>query len=374
MCAMAIDFEAEGLLDGLDGSAAREARLELLRTLEAEGFGLDELRRAAREDRLVLLPVERMLAGEGPSYTRREVADKGGLELELLEEARRALGEPALDPDARLLTPEDLELAQRAKALLDAGLDRDGLLELTRVMSQSMAAVASALIATLGQALLKPGDTERDLGLRYAETLRRLEPLAGPALQNMLGIRMREQIRQAVIGRAELESGRLPGAQPVVVAFVDIVGFTELGEQVPADELGPVIRGFERRVERVASPPVRLVKTIGDAAMLVAPEPDPLLDAVLELVDSSREDCEAPLLRAGVANGEALPRAGDWYGSPVNLASRLTAFARRGSVVASEKVREAARREYDWSFAGRQRFKGVGSEVAVYRVRAISSV
>jgi adenylate cyclase len=366
---VAIDFEAEGLLDGIGEGPAREARLELLRTLEQEGFTLDELRRGAYEDRLALLPVERVLEAEGPRHTLREVAEAVGLDVEFVQEARRALGDPAVDPDERVLTDEELELTRHAKVLLDAGLDRESFLELVRVMSHSLDSVASALVATLGQALLQPGVTERDLGLRYAESLRMLAPLAGPALELILNRRLREQIREAVIGRAELESGRLPGAQPVVVAFVDIVGFTELGEQVPADELGVVVRDFEARVESVARPPVRLVKTIGDAAMLVAPEPDPLLDSVLELVEDSREDPDAPVLRAGVASGEALQRAGDLYGRPVNLASRLTAFARPGSLVATGEVREAARTDCRFSFAGNRRFKGVSGEVAVYRVR-----
>ena len=366
---VAIDYEAEGLLDGIGEGPSREVRLELLRTLEQEGFTLEELRRAASEDRLALLPVERVLEAEGPNHTLREVAEAVGLDVEFVNEARRAIGDPAIDPDERVLTDEELELARHAKVLLDAGLDRESFLELVRVMSHSLDSIASALVATLGQALLQPGDTERDLGLRYAESLRMLAPLAGPALELILSRRLREQIRETVIGRAELESGRLPGAQRVVVAFVDIVGFTELGEQVPADELGAVVRDFEARVESVARPPVRLVKTIGDAAMLVAPEPDPLLDAVLELVDSSREDPDAPVLRAGVASVEALQRAGDLYGRPVNLASRLTAFARPGSVVATEEVRDAARTDSRFSFAGNRRFKGVAGEVAVYRVR-----
>jgi adenylate cyclase len=366
---VAIDYEAEGLLDGIGEGPAREARLELLHTLEQEGFTLEDLRRAASEDRLALLPVERVLEAEGPRHTLREVAEAVGLDVEFVEDARRAIGDPAIDPDERVLTDEELELTRHAKVLLDAGLDRESFLELVRVMSHSLDSIASALVATLGQALLQPGDTERDLGLRYAESLRMLTPLAGPALELILNRRLREQIREAVIGRAELESGRLPGAQRVVVAFVDIVGFTELGEQVPADELGAVVRDFEARVESVARPPVRLVKTIGDAAMLVAPEPDPLLDAVLELVDRSRENPDAPVLRAGVASGEALQRAGDLYGRPVNLASRLTAFARPGSVVATEEVRDAARTDCRFSFAGNRRFKGVTGEVAVYRVR-----
>ncbi len=92
----------------------------------------------------------------------------------------------------------------------------------------------------------------------------------------MLNLRLRDVIRNAVVGEAELRSGHLPGAQPVTVGFVDIVGFTQLGEEIPPDELGAVVREFERTVEDAVQPPVRLVKTIGDAAMLASPGATPV--------------------------------------------------------------------------------------------------
>jgi adenylate cyclase len=370
MSAVAIDFEAEGLLDGVEDERAREARLELLRTLEAEGVGLEELRTAVQQGRLALLPLELVLhEGEGPLRRQRDLAEELGLSLEFMAESRKAMGLPALDPDEPVLTEDEVELARNAKVLLDAGIDKDRFLDLTRVMGQAMTNVAAAMTMTFGDALLRPGDTERDLGLRYAETLRNVGPLAGPALTQMLNLRMRDQIRQAVINEADLQSGRLPGAQRVAVAFVDIVGFTRLGEEVPAEELGSLVGEFERAVEEAVEPPVRLVKTIGDAAMLVAPQAQPLLDTTIGLVEESRTNGERPLLRGGVATGDALPRLGDWYGRPVNLASRLTEFARRGSVVASKEVHDAAPDRYAWSFAGRHRFKGVRGEVEVYRAR-----
>jgi adenylate cyclase len=368
MSRVAIDFEAEGLLDGLEDQEARQARLEFLRALEQEGFTLEELRQAAAEGRLALLPVEHVLAAEEPRYTQVEIGELTGLDLGFLSEARRAVGAPAIDPHERVLGEDDLELAQGAAALLAAGIDREQFLDLTRLMSRAMGTVAAGFISTFGEALLRPGDNERDLGLRWAETLRNLGPLAAPTLSHMLNLRMREVIRSAAVGQAELHSGHLPGAQPVTVGFVDIVGFTRLGEEIPPEDLGELVRKFERSVERATEPPVRLVKTIGDAAMLVAPRPQPLVDTVLGLVEGSG-DGELPLLRGGLASGEALQRAGDYYGRPVNLASRLTSFARRGSVVASKDVRDAAPDDYAWSFAGERRFKGLGEEVPVYRVR-----
>ena len=57
----------------------------------------------------------------------------------------------------------------------------------------------------------------------------------------------------------------------------------------------------------------------------------------------------------------------------MNLASRLTSFARRGSVVASKEVRNELRDGYDWSDAGSRKFKGVRGTVEVFRVRPAES-
>ena len=127
------------------------------------------------------------------------------------------------------------------------------------------------------------------------------------------------------INSAERSGGRLPGAREIAVCFADLVGFTRLGEEVPAEELGQLAVRLEALTTEVVEPPVRLVKTIGDAVMLTSVEPEPLLDTALALLDAADAEGEDfPQLRAGVAIGDALSRAGDWFGRPVNLASRIT--------------------------------------------------
>ena len=105
--------------------------------------------------------------------------------------------------------------------------------------------------------------------------------------------------------------------------------------------------------------PVRLIKTIGDAAMLTSLEPEPLLDAALDLLDAAEaEGDDFPQLRAGIAIGPALARAGDWFGRPVNLASRITSVARPAACWPSARSRESARESYRWSYAGERRLRG----------------
>ena len=134
---------------------------------------------------------------------------------------------------------------------------------------------------------------------------------------------------------------------------------------MPPEELGQLANRLADLARDVATPPVRFIKTIGDAAMFVCTEPAPLLDAVLKLVDITDSDDDFPRLRAGIASGAAVSRAGDWFGSPVNTASRVTAVARPGTVLAAESVRDELGDDagFSWSFAGARRLKGIKGEI-----------
>src|SRR6202035_2944426 len=98
------------------------------------------------------------------------------------------------------------------------------------------------------------------------------------------------------------------------------------------------------------------------------------LDAALTLLDAAEGEGEDfPQLRAGMAIGPALSRAGDWFGRPVNLASRITSVARPGSVLAEREVREAAPDTYSWSYAGERRLRGIRDPVRLFRARRLES-
>jgi adenylate cyclase len=366
---MPTDFDAEGLLAGLDGEA-RESRLALLESLSKSGVSLEELKRAVEENRLALLPVERALSGDGPRYTAAEVADTVGVKLEVVTRVWRALGFSEAPPDERVYTDDDIEAAARAKAFLDAGLPEDGIIEVARVIGMTMAQFAASNMQLIGAALRRPGDTELEVALRYAAAAREFTPLLGPMLAHAHNLHLREQIGRDVVELADLDAGGAPGTSEICVCFADMVGFTKLGERVPIEEVGLVAGRLTEMASAVSEPPVRLVKLIGDAAMLVSREAPQLLEAALRLVEAADEEGEQfPQLRAGVAFGTALGRGGDWYGRPVNLASRITGIARPSSVLASEEAREAGGERFSYSFAGRRRLKGVGGEVPLFRVR-----
>jgi adenylate cyclase len=337
--------------------------------LSDAGVEVEELKKAVDEDRLALLPVERVIGGDC-DMTPKDVADETGLDVDLLRKQWQALGLPRPEEDSQILSARDLEAAKQLKAFIDAGLPAEGILAVSRVMGEGMARTVDAVLDLAGQAFLKQGDNERDLGLRYAEAAKQLIPIMEEQLDYVFNLHMREGIRSDVVGATERATGKIPGSKEVAVAFADLVDFTKLGENLPPEDIGGVAGELAEMAAEVARGPVKLVKTIGDAAMLVSPENDALIDSVLELVARADEAPEGfPQLRGGIAWGSALNRGGDWYGRPVNVASRVTSVARPGSVLVTEEVREGLDDDFTFSRAGKRKLKGVKGEVALFRAR-----
>ena len=203
-----MDWEAEGLLDELPDDRARQARRELLDELHEEGVGLEELKQAVAEQRLALLPVERLL-GSDQRYSQREIAEQAGIDLDYLQATRRALGLPVPPPDAQVLGEKDLEAAKLGNRLREAGFDDEGMLEATRVLGRGMARYAEA-IRTLGaSSLLAGGADERELGRRFAAATESLLPLSGPWLEYVFSLHLRQVLRTDAVTFEEMTTGHL---------------------------------------------------------------------------------------------------------------------------------------------------------------------
>jgi adenylate cyclase len=361
-----MDFAAAGLLDGLEGHE-REARIALLEQLVDEGFSEQELQAAVAEDRLALLPVERVLGGK---YTAAEVEEQTGVPASLVIRIRRLQGLPEPGADEHAFSDEDVAAAQSTRLFIDAGLDEEAIVTITRVLGETMSRLAATTTAGFAAAFLEPGDSEEDVARRFAALAEQLVPALRPVLLSSFKAHLSEQVRRAFLSSAERETGRLAVEQEQAVCFVDLVGFTRLGGELEAQELGGVVGTFSELAADVAEPPVRLVKTIGDAALFVSREPGPLVEAALRLVEAVHA-ADLPATRAGIAYGPTTFRAGDFYGHAVNLASRITGIARPGSVLCDTGVHDAATEAFDWSFAGRHRLKGIGEAVPLYRARRL---
>jgi adenylate cyclase len=133
-----------------------------------------------------------------------------------------------------------------------------------------------------------------------------------------------------------------PFRVPLAVGFADLVGFTELSGRIEPRALAGIVGRFERAAaERAVAAGARVVKSIGDAVMIVGPDPSAVVDVLLGLVDDVAADPALTGMRGAVVAGEVLARDGDYVGPTVNLAARATKEAPPGGVVVNAPVAAA---------------------------------
>ena len=288
-----------------------------------------------------MLPANRVLGDDGEYVSAREICESTGVELELLQRLQRAIGLPRIETPTQRSYCAPMRRPRRAPSSSSTGhrSRRHGCL--MRVLMEGLGHAAAVMREAALKTLLRPGATEIELAQATEEMARRALPMMAPMMEDLLRRELRHSVETEAVNAAERAAGKLPGARQVTVCFADLAGFTRLGEAIPPEDLERVATRLAELAHDVAVTPVRFVKSIGDAVMLVSFDPVPLLEAVLDLVDAAAAS-DLPRLRIGVASGCAVSRAGDWFGRPVNVASRVTAAARPGTVLVAESARDGS--------------------------------
>lgn len=350
----------------VDEQAQAKARLALRRYLRSVGEGDEAIAEAENEGRLATHAVELALGG-ARRHTLTQVAKQSGLSPDFMRRLMQANGRPASAPREKAYTDDDIALAKRIKFFLDAGIPREGVLEIARVAGQGMQQTAEAVRRVAASPMMQPGDTDLTLALRYVAAADTLAPEMAAVLDSQFRSALRDGVRSDLVEEAERDAGRLAGTQDVVVAFADLVGYTKLGEHVPTAELGQIATRLADLAIASIVRPTQLVKTIGDAVMLVSWDVSAMLETICALIAAADAEGEGfPPLRVGVAYGPASPRGGDWFGSTVNMASRVTDASKPGRVFATPEAVAAAGDDWEWKRSRRRNFKGIDGRTRLF--------
>ena len=134
------------------------------------------------------------------------------------------------------------------------------------------------------------------------------------------------------------ESSKPMTEAETTIAFADLSGFTALTE-AHGDEAGTAIAlRFYDMTRSLLRDGATLVKTIGDAVMIAAPDLETAVRIVLELQTLTDSTPNFPRIRVGLHIGPAKEVEHDYFGACVNLAARIAAHARAGQVLCSTAV------------------------------------
>lgn len=274
--------------------------------------------------------IERVFLGPPARHTRHQVAAAAGVPSELAARIWRALGFAAPADDAVAFSDADVAALRRIGVLLEEGLlDEKLVIRMARALGQTTARLAQWQIELVLDHLAGSGErvAEADLA-RILEAAERLLPDFEKLLVHVWRVQLAAAANRVLATDDLAPSPRIT----LAVGFVDLVSFTRYSRELDESALTELVEGFESRAaDVIAARGGRLVKALGDEVLFTAQDPPSAAAIALELADAVRQD--GPDVRVGLAYGPILPVMGDVFGPTVNLAARLTAIARPGTII-----------------------------------------
>ncbi|MGH2873503.1 MAG: adenylate/guanylate cyclase domain-containing protein, partial [Solirubrobacteraceae bacterium] len=328
-------------LHGADWTPGAVAQARVVARMRARGHSLAQIGRAVGDGRLAFGLLDEIFPIDPRRRTVAQAARAAGLARPLARRLMRGLG-IAPEPGG-MLSEDEVALLRHAAAALDAGFPLDALVQLTRVYGQAMAAIADAEVRLVHlhvhEPLMRSGASGEQIAQQLDDLNRRVLPLIDPVLGHLHRRHLRFFAEQDAISHldadadADAELGRLR----VAIAFADLADYTRMTEEQGEDAAVDAVEQFVAAIEASLPDDARVVKTIGDEAMIVATDTAALTAWAVWFQRGRR-----PVPRIAIHAGAALYREGDWFGRDVNIASRLAAWARAGQVLVTRAVADAA--------------------------------
>jgi adenylate cyclase len=156
--------------------------------------------------------------------------------------------------------------------------------------------------------------------------------------------------------------------------FADLVGFTRFTAQHGDERAADLAISFHEHVRRLAAEcGCQVVKAIGDAVMIRSDCGETAVELGTRILALADEH-DLPLIRVGLDTGPAVERDGDWFGSTVNIASRVVSAAGAGELLMTERTRDASAGSPTIELRGRgkHRLKGLPEHALFGPARAIT--
>jgi adenylate cyclase len=250
------------------------------------------------------------------------------------------------------LRADDAELLRLAVLGYAAfGHDQSVTLGIARQLGESLRRLAESQILLFRTRIQEPltAASPAERRVRGEAITAAAAPLL-PALERTVLLLYRRHLEHYVIESIVLNTetsleqaglGQRRPARPPAIAFLDLTGYTTLteerGDRAAADLATRLVELVATVAHQHGGRPVKL---LGDGVMFYFPDPAQAVLAGLELVQRI-PDQGLPRARIGINSGPVVFQDGDYFGRTVNVAARITDYARPGEVLVSDSVATA---------------------------------
>ena len=156
----------------------------------------------------------------------------------------------------------------------------------------------------------------------------------------------------------------------IAILMADLSGYTALTETHGSVSAADLIDKYVTIAENCLVGDCRLHERVGDEIIIVSASPDHLMATALMIGSYTSNEENFLQVHGGLHYGKVLMRGNSYFGSTINLASRIAAKAKAGTFLCSDEYVNALtdRSAFSLTSKGHHIFKNVDKEKEVFEV------
>src|SRR5262245_44482046 len=167
--------------------------------------------------------------------------------------------------------------------------------------------------------------------------------------------------------------GDPPTQLRLAIVFLDISSYTPITEVMGNAVAARIVVRFSELVhETTVRFDGRVVDRLGDAFLLVFPEPRSALMCALEIERRTLAEPQFPALRGAVHWGDVIYQEGGYVGGSLNIASRVATEAKPHQILVTAAVHDevGGLSGFKFTLLGKRQLKGLADELELFQVRS----
>lgn len=152
--------------------------------------------------------------------------------------------------------------------------------------------------------------------------------------------------------------------------IADLSGYTALTEAHGSYSAASIVTRFLELVNDALKSDVKLIENIGDEVLIISSNAKNLLETALKLSDLVESELYFPSIHVGLHGGKVTENKGRFFGTPLNLTSRIASFSRGGQILCTKEIKKESEEieRIQFQTLGEKRFKNISNPVEIFEV------
>jgi adenylate cyclase len=156
----------------------------------------------------------------------------------------------------------------------------------------------------------------------------------------------------------------------IILLIADLSGYTALTEAHGNVSAAKVVNRYTEIAKESLYEGTRLIERVGDEILIAGTDAAGIIKTALKLVNKIETEPFFPTVHAGIHAGKVLEQGGHYFGSALNIASRVASHARGCQILCTKAVAEMVEEMEDIKYRaiGEVNFKNIFEPVTLFEI------